>query len=99
MAERFDIEKYLKDLSPEQQEKAKACKNKDELIKLAAEEDIEIPMEALESVAGGCGTALKKCPQGGEHEWKKIGFETDPNYATYECRKCRAKVVSSGSLE
>ena len=54
MAERFDIEKYLNDLSPEQQEKARACKTKDELIQLAAEEDVEIPMEALEGVAGGC---------------------------------------------
>ena len=56
MAEKFNIEEYVKDLTPEQQEKARECKTKEELIKLAADEDIEIPMEALESVAGGCRT-------------------------------------------
>ena len=50
-----NFEKYIKDLSPELQEKARACKTKDELLQLAADEDMEIPMDALESVAGGCG--------------------------------------------
>ena len=48
------FEKYIEGLSPELQEKARQCKTKDELIQLAAEEDVEIPMEALEGVAGGC---------------------------------------------
>lgn len=72
MAERFDIENYMKDLSPEQQEKAKACKTKEELIQLAAEEDIEMPMDALENVAGGGCT--DKCVDGKEHDWKVISF-------------------------
>ena len=55
MANEFNIEEYIKDLTPEQQEKAKACKTKEELLQLAADEDMEIPMDALESVAGGCG--------------------------------------------
>ena len=56
MAEIFNIEEYIKDLTPEQQEKAKACSTKEELLQLAAEEDVEIPMEALANVAGGgCG--------------------------------------------
>ena len=40
-------------LTDEQKEKAKACKTADELIKLAGEEGIELPDEALETVAGG----------------------------------------------
>ncbi len=87
MAEILNIEEYIKDLTPEQLEKARACKTKDELMKLAAEEDIEIPMEALESVAGGCGTALNNCPQGGEHEW--ILKESVKLYIRYECKKCK----------
>ncbi|WP_028510517.1 Nif11-like leader peptide family natural product precursor [Ruminococcus sp. NK3A76] len=54
MTNEFNLEEYIKDLSPELQEKARQCKTKDELIQLAAEENVEIPMEALEGVAGGC---------------------------------------------
>ena len=54
MTNEFNLEEYIKDLSPELQEKARQCKTKDELMQLAAEEDVEIPMEALEGVAGGC---------------------------------------------
>ena len=62
MAEnKFDIQQLFNDLSPEQQEKAKACKTKEELLQLAAEEDVEIPMEALKNVAGGCDTTELYC--------------------------------------
>lgn len=40
-------------LSPEQQEKAKACKSMEELATLAEEEGFELPDEMLEGVAGG----------------------------------------------
>ena len=40
-------------LTDEQKAKAKACKTPDELIKLAGEEGIELPDEALNAVAGG----------------------------------------------
>ena len=53
MNEKF--EKYIKDLSPELQEKARACKTNNELLELAADEDMELPEDALEMVAGGCG--------------------------------------------
>ena len=67
----FDFEEYIKDLSPELQEKARACKTKDELMQLVADEDLEIPMEALEGVAGGCTS------KGCEHsfqETERIGM-------------------------
>ena len=47
-------ENYIKDLSPELQEKARACKSLEELAELAAENDAELPEDALEMVAGGC---------------------------------------------
>ena len=54
MTNEFNLEEYIKDLSPELKEKARACKTKDELMQLAADEDMEIPEDALEAVAGGC---------------------------------------------
>ena len=50
-----NFEKYIKDLSPELQEKARACKTKEELNAFIADNDLELPEEALEMVAGGCG--------------------------------------------
>ena len=41
---------------PKLQEKARQCKTKDELLELAADEDMEIPDDALEAVAGGCSS-------------------------------------------
>ena len=53
------LENYIKDLSPELQEKARACNSLEELTQLAAENDLELPEEALELVSGGCGTKSK----------------------------------------
>ena len=62
-----ELEKYIKDLSPELQEKARKCKSVDELLALAKDEKIPLPDEALEAIAGGregedqsCGK--EKCP-------------------------------------
>ena len=51
MNEKF--EKYIKDLSPELQEKARQCKTTEELNAFIAENDLEIPEEVLEMVSGG----------------------------------------------
>ena len=81
MANEFNTEEYIKDLTPEQQEKAKACSTKEELLQLAAEEDVEIPMEALKNVAGGCGSLEPYCADCGS---KNI----DIDYDCYEYRCC-----------
>ena len=47
------LKSIWENLTDEQKEKAKACKTADELIKLAGEEGIELPDEALEAVSGG----------------------------------------------
>ena len=54
--ENFNIEEYIRELPPELQEKAKACKSADELLALAGEKKIPLPDEALEAVAGGKDT-------------------------------------------
>ena len=55
-----NFEKYIKDLSPELQEKARECKTTEELIEFLADNDLELPEDALEAVAGGCGKADTK---------------------------------------
>jgi len=54
------FEKYIEGLSPEMQEKARACKTKEELNAFIAENDLELPEDALELVSGGCGTSTPK---------------------------------------
>lgn len=41
------------DLTPEQQEKAKACKSADELVELAKAEGVELTDEVLDAISGG----------------------------------------------
>ena len=94
MAEIINIEEYIKDLTPEQQEKAKACKTKDELMKLAAEEDVEIPMEALKNVAGGCDTVEYFCRSCGSTE-VYLSEEDEYGY-DYRLRCCHCNGVNIG---
>ena len=44
---------YRDQLTPEQMEKARACKSTDELVELAKTEGIELSEEQLEALAGG----------------------------------------------
>jgi len=43
----------FKDLTPEQQEKARACKTPEDVLALAKEDGIELTDEQLEAMAGG----------------------------------------------
>ena len=43
----------FEDLTPEQREKARACKTSDDLIELARSEGAELTDDQLEAVAGG----------------------------------------------
>ena len=75
MTNEFNLEEYIKDLSPELQEKARACKTKNELLELAADEDMEIPDDALEMVAGGyiIHRETVSCPKCGQVYPKDLG--------------------------
>ena len=66
------FEKYIEDLSPEMQEKARQCKTKEELHAFIAENDLELPEDALELVSGGCG---KSTPKPKKYYCKKCGGE------------------------
>ena len=69
-----NFEKYLKDLDPELQEKARECKTKEELNAFIAENDLELPEDALELVAGGCGTSTERCYHQNVTELERIPF-------------------------
>ena len=43
----------FEDLTPEQKEKVKECKNADELLAIAREEGYELSEDELEAVSGG----------------------------------------------
>lgn len=47
-------EELLKGLNKEQIDKVKACKNSNELLKLAQDEGIELTNEQLDAINGGC---------------------------------------------
>jgi len=89
-----DFEKYISDLSPELQEKARQCKDMDELNKLLAENDVELSEDALAAVAGGGGCSLSddeydqgditrwKCPECGNMllYWDRLWLNEDIGY-------------------
>ncbi len=88
----IEMEEYLKNLTPELQEKARACKTKDELIQLLAEEGIEIPMDALESVAGGCRTVSGMvCRSCGSEDITL--YSLGEGGTIYICRNCESTAV------
>lgn len=55
-------EELLKGLNEEQIKKVKACKNSEELLALAKEEDLELTSEQLEAVNGGACSNTDHCP-------------------------------------
>ena len=59
-----EFEKCISELSPELQEKARACKSMNEIYELIAENDVELSDDALEAVAGGCSKSSSEFHQG-----------------------------------
>ena len=80
-----NLEKYIGELSPEMQEKARQCKDMQELNTLLAENDVELSDDALKAVAGGCGTPqyCNKC--GTEMEYTYV---PGTGYSAWYCPKC-----------
>ena len=80
----------LKGLTPEQIEKYEACKNQEELLKLASEDGIELTDEQLAAVSGGfCESSPKiyPCPVCKSKDAVHI-IQEAANYTRYECTKC-----------
>ena len=99
-----ELEKYISELSPEMQEKARQCKTKEELNALLAENDVELSEDALEAVAGGCSCSdmcekdkvfYGKCPHcGGDLKY----HDTCYGEKGLRCRIIRANCVNNGGL-
>ena len=76
------LEKYISELSPELQEKARACKDMQELNVLLAENDVELSEDALEAVAGGCLSRERAYHTECGDELSSWGFPENPTIAT-----------------
>ena len=72
----------FKDLTPEQQAKARACKTPEELLALAKAEGYELSDEDLEMVSGGWNNT-PTCPQCGS---KSISY--DSFLSMHVCQSC-----------
>ena len=85
-----DIESYIKNLSPELQEKARACGSVEELLALAKEAKLPVPDEILEAIPGGdqpdpenCKPYKVKCPNCGS---TNVTF--DWYFGVHHCNDC-----------
>ena len=87
---RIQLRRYRKGLPPEAQEQAVKCSSMEELLKLADEYSVEIPVEALDAVSGG-GCFDKSCPH--SSLWR-TGYKHGSNgydYCIEYCAHCGYK--------
>ena len=88
-----ELETFIGELSPELQEKIRECKTMEEFNTLLAENDVELSDDALEAVAGGCGTTKGyKCLKCGANPLKyiesKAGYDGWVMAMFFKCPKC-----------
>ena len=69
---KINFEKFIKELPPELQKRARACKSAEELLELADRFGFELPVTVLETYAGGCG--IISAPAGGHTESDKYSY-------------------------
>ena len=81
-------DRYLKNLTPEQIEKVKACKKPEELIELAKSEGIQLTDEQLAAISGGscADSSSVECPICHSHD---IGNKGEKLW----CRDCNCTFV------
>ncbi len=87
----FNKDGFISRLPEELREKASACRTAEELLELADKNDIELPAEALEAAAGGCGGG-RKCPGCGSENVELIGEQQDSPVTMvfeYKCNNCQ----------
>lgn len=83
---RSELEKYIEELSPELQEKARQCKDMKELNALLAENDVELSEDALKAVAGGC---THECTEVEDIEVKRWLFYAEADWVYWYKRRCK----------
>ena len=77
-------QELLKGLSEEQIAKFKECKSNEEILKVAAEEGVELTDEQLEAVSGGNCINDPTCP----NCHQSVPFENGRNDYWYDCPHC-----------
>lgn len=95
----MSFEDYIKDLSPELQEKARACGSMEELLALAKEEKVPLHDEALAAIAGGDDVdsgacdGPEKCPKCGHKQKPYRNEDIGGGYVCshYKCDVCGYK--------
>ena len=92
-----NLEKYIGELSPEMQEKARACKDMQELNALLAENDVELSEDALQAVAGGCSVS-DEYPEGYIFPGACPDCHADLRYHDNVAGGVRAHCVATGIL-
>ena len=83
-----NIKKYIGDLSPELQEKARECKTMEELQAMLAENDVELSEDALEAVSGGCSSSGHHCSNI-DLEKDKVLFWQEALWVVFYKRQCK----------
>jgi len=80
----------LQGLTDEQIAKVKACKNHEELLKVAKEEGFELTDEQLQAVSGGgncwSGSSYPECPMCESSNVKRVGVLVGWEYT---CKNCK----------
>ena len=90
----MNLEEYIRELSPELQEKARACESADELLSLAKEAGVAVPDEALEAIAGGREHNPKNCRKMECPKCGSTNLESWPIFKDgitewhYKCKSC-----------
>ena len=92
-----ELEKYIGELSPEMQEKARECKDMKELNALLAENEVELSEDALKAVAGGC-TVSNQYPEGHIFPGACPDCNADLRYHDNVIGGVRAHCVATGIL-
>ena len=84
----------FKGLNEQQIAKAKACKNQDELLKLAKEEGVQLTDEQLAAVSGGfCSSSdfrwkCTKCGSSDTEVLERYNQGRPDEYVRVHCNKC-----------
>jgi len=89
----MDIERYIKDLPSDLQEKARACGNVKELLALAQEEGVPVPDDALSAIAAGSDNEAadcKKvsCTKCGSGDIKILSMDMQTLRRQFHCNSC-----------
>ena len=86
----MNLEEIIKNLPPELQEKARACKSTEELKALGKEKLTSLPPGEMERIAGGRGTKAQnciaeKCPRCGSTNVSAVSELSSEDYVCKDC--------------